>query len=110
MHWAGVAAAAALVSPALAVEPVSGITVGTITTVVGFIVSAISIILDAIRYAITYSIFFLILIVIGVQFIGALQRLDIVAILERLIGNAVNCAPAGPRRGDPDTLPRQQRD
>lgn len=98
---------AALIGQAAAIEPITTISVGTIVSIIGTIMSILSIILDIIRYTITYTIFFGIIILIGIQFIPIVRNLDLVGFAIKLLGDSLKCAPAGPKATPIDTIPRQ---
>lgn len=93
--------AALLIGSALAVEP---ITLGTISTIIGFIVSALSLAITAIKFAISYALFILILVGIGIQFIPILREIDIVGILQKWVDESRTCQPLGPGSGNLQVL------
>ena len=99
--------AASLIGQVAAIEPVTTISVGTVVSIIGTIMSILSILLDTIRYTITYTIFFAIIILIGIQFIPIVRNLDLVGFASRLLGDSLKCAPAGPKGGSIATIPRQ---
>lgn len=97
----------AMIGHAAAVEPITTISVGTVVTIITTVMSILSILLDVIRYTITYTIFFGIIILIGIQFIPIVRNLDLVGFATKLLGDSLKCAPAGPKSTPIDTIPRQ---
>lgn len=98
---------ASMIGHVAAIEPITSISAGTVVTVIGTVMSLVSIVLDIIRYTITYTLFFGIIILIGIQFIPVVRNLDLVGFAIRLLGDSLKCAPAGPKSSPVDTIPRQ---
>jgi hypothetical protein len=99
---------AALVPTVAAIEPITTISVGTIVSILGTVMSVLSILLDVVRYTITYTIFFAIIILIFIQFIPIVRSIDLVGLAQRILGDAYQCKPAGPKATPIDTIPRQK--
>lgn len=100
-------AAAALIGGAAAIEPVTTISVGTVVSILGTIMSILSILLDVVRYTITYAIFFGIVILLLIQFIPFFRKFDLVGFASGLLGDSLRCPNAGPDSSSPNTIPRQ---
>jgi hypothetical protein len=100
-------AAAVLVGGVAAIEPITTISVSTVVSIIGTIMTILSLLLDVIRYTITYTIFFGIVILIGIQFLPIVRNLDLVGFGERLLGDSLRCPNAGPDSSSPNTIPRQ---
>lgn len=84
-----------LVTPALAVEPIS-ITIGVITTALGAIVSFFSLAITIIRYGFSWALFVLIFFGILAQFLAFLIELNITGILQNWFDESQTCEPIGP--------------
>ena len=106
---AAAAALALLIGRVAAFEPITDISIGTILTIMSTVMSVLSGIITVVRFAITYTIFFGIMILIFVQFIGLTQLIDFVALIHAIVkSSALDCTPYGPKASHSDTLPRQQ--
>ena len=85
---------AALLAQAHAVEP---FTIGTVTTILGMVWSILSFVIQAIKYFLHWALFVLILVGILINFIVPIAKnFNLVAILEKWVGDTVNCDPVGP--------------
>lgn len=73
-----------------AVEPVS---LGTISSVVGFVSSLLSLIMDAVKYFIAYAIFVFIVVVIFFNVVAILNSFDFLAWLADRLARAEGCMP-----------------
>lgn len=96
-----------LVPVVAAVEPVS-ISLGTIVTVLSTVMSVVSGLITVIKFVVYYTIFFAIVILIGIQFIPVVRSIDLVGLAQRLLGDSYRCKPAGPKASPTDTIPRQK--
>lgn len=73
-----------------AVEPIS---LGTISSVVGFISSLLSLIMDAIKYFIAYAIFVFIFVVIFFNIVAVLNSFDFLEWLGDRLARSQGCLP-----------------
>lgn len=97
-----------LVPAVAAVEPITTISVGTIITILTTVMSVLSGLITVAKFVLYYTIFFAIIILIGIQFIPIVRSIDLVGFAQRLLGDAYRCKPAGPKATPIETIPRQK--
>lgn len=91
----------ALLPGALAVAPFAIAAVAI--KVIGIVGSIISFLIVAIKFIVAWLILAFVLLILGIQFLPFLAKLDLVSLIERTFAEAALCNPAGPAADQTDT-------
>lgn len=75
---------------------IAGVPIGAIISLIGMMFSLLSIAITIARFVVTYTIFFAIILLIGVQFVPFLERYHILDWLERILESSAVCEGLGP--------------